>query len=352
MPKPIVFFSRCRPQDADLINIVLQVNRAFIGWPAWRPDRNYTSGCLRDSIVDLACSEEEWQALLPQFGKDRVRYSQNRNLVQKVVEGSILLVPRPRLGVVFAGRVVGPFELINDPPWAQDYLRLRKEQGLPAEDEASHVADIAQSWLVDEFRPVPFPIVPAWIRASLFGRSTYGQIKPIEELGLDPYTALDQLIEHPEQLALPWTTDESEIERRLVAHIGPSTFEHLCVALLQLEHPDEIWAHVGGSGDGGVDGTGTDERGHVTSLLQCKWRYRGGQVSLFNPWGGTGDAKERRILAALLHGNNVPIPDGVSFWSRQQIVKLISKHASQLPLTLSMKVGTPKTLSQSHFPYA
>ena len=45
--------------------------------------------------------------------------------------------------------------------------------------------------------------------------------------------------------------DLVEVERRLADFVGPSTFEHLCVALLQLEHPDEIWEHVGGSGDGG-----------------------------------------------------------------------------------------------------
>ena len=43
----------------------------------------------------------------------------------------------------------------------------------------------------------------------------------------------------------------NEVERRLVESVGPGTFEHLCVSLLQLEFPEEVWVHVGGSGDGG-----------------------------------------------------------------------------------------------------
>ncbi len=271
MSKPIVFFSRCRPQKADLIDIVLKNNRAFIGWPAWVAD--YKIGQLRECIADLACSDSKWESLVPHFDEYRRHYTQNRNLVKKVVPGSLVLVPRPNLGLVYAGRVQGSFELINNPPWAAEYLRLRKEQGLEVDHEGSHVADVVQCWQVDRFRPIPFPVIPAWIRASLFGRSTYGEIKPIGELELDPYNILDRLIENPSSVTRPWTRNIFEIEQRLLSDIGPSTFEHLCVALLQLEHPDEIWAHVGGSGDGGVDGVGADQFGNVTSLLQCKWRY-------------------------------------------------------------------------------
>lgn len=225
---PIVFFCRCRPQDADPIEIVLGERRIFIGWPAWRPGRAYRRGHLRDAIVDLSCSEQEWQSVFPRLGKDRRHYTQNRNLVAKVTPGSIVLVPRASRGVVFAGRISGSFQLINNPPWSTEYLQLRRSQGLTVDEESSHVADVAQTWQVDRFRPLPLPLVPAWIRASLFGRSTYGEIRGIDALALQPFEILEGIIERPERVVRPWTADRDEVERRLVADVGPSTFEHLC----------------------------------------------------------------------------------------------------------------------------
>ncbi len=337
MTDPIVFFSRCRPQDSDPIEIVLREKRIFIGWPAWRQGSEYKAGKLRECIIDLSCPDAEWKQLLSQLEEVHRQYTQNRNLVSRVTKGSVALVPRPARGVIFAGRVTGPFELVNDPPWAADYLRIREQQGLPVEDVGSHVADVAQTWQVDEFRPIPYPLIPAWIRRSLFGRSTYGQIYSLDILNLDPYVTLDRLIDHPEQITREWTNRLDEIERRLVTDVGPSTFEHLCVALLQLEHPDENWAHVGGSGDGGVDGIGADANGVVVGLLQCKWRYYGEELSFATPWS-SGSNGQRRILASLLHGNDVHAPDGPTFWSRVHIADLVRKHSARLPLAISMRI--------------
>jgi len=193
------------------------------------------------------------------------------------------------LGVVFAGRVQGNFELVDDPPWAQDYLDLRTAQGLSNEDhpDRSHVGDVVQCWRVDHFRPVPLPAIPAWIRRSLFGQSTYGIIHPPAGLDFKPFAALDGLIDQPGKVVQDWTLDITEVERRLLAEVMPLPFEHLCVALLQLEYPDQVWAHVGGSGDGGVNGIGADAHGTVTSLLQCKSSYWGGELDFAALWAPT-----------------------------------------------------------------
>jgi len=347
-PSPIVFFSRCRPQDADVIDLVIKHKRVFIGWPAWKKNSQHVRQRLRAAIVDLNCTDEEWDAMHETIDNYRPNFKQNYNLVKKVTIGSIVLVPRPNLGMIFAGRIVSNFELLDDPGWADEYLQLREAQGLNDHvndedydkdyEEAGHVADVAQTWAVDRFRPIPFPLVPAWIRKSLFGRSTYGEIHEIEELDLRPYDELNNLIEDPKWLQLTWTTDETEIERRLVSSIGPATFEHLCVALLQIEHPDEIWAHVGGSGDGGVDGVGSDNEGRVTGILQCKWKYDGDLPSFATPWTGT-ELAPRRILAALIHSDDLDIPSDICFLSRKKIVQLIAKHAALLPTAISMRIG-------------
>src|SRR5579883_2654564 len=101
----VVFFSRCRPQKSDPIDLVLRERRVFIGWPAWREGIQPRRGHLRECIIDLRCSEEEWASLYAGFGKDRKQYQQNRNFVHSIEPGAIALVPRPDRGVVFAGRV-------------------------------------------------------------------------------------------------------------------------------------------------------------------------------------------------------------------------------------------------------
>ena len=332
-----VFFSRCRPQNCDAIDLVLQKRLLFIGWPAWRTGIEPQRGKLREAIIDLHCTDEDWASFRQGLGPEGKQYQQNRNFVQRIDCGAIALVPRPERGVVYAGRVTKRFELLDDPPWGDAYLNIRREQELLVEDDMfSHLADVANCCTVDCFRALPFPIIPAWIRRSLLGRSTYGQIYPLAELNLDPHSILNALLDHPERAELPWTSDLLEIERRLVDGVGPNSFEHLSVALLQLEHPTERWTHVGGSGDGGVDGIGSDSNGTAVGILQCKWAYSGEQV--FNhPLQGI-----RRVLTSLIHEPQIAPGNNVEFWPRSRIATLVLKHASRLPLATTLRVVNPE----------
>jgi hypothetical protein len=336
--KPIVFFSRCRPQGSDPWEIVVREKRIFIGYPAWRAEVPYRRGHLRDSIIDPSCAASQWiSEMSKQKSADRRFYNLNRNFVQKVAPGSIALVPRPSQGVVYAGRVVGSFEVVDDPSWSDDYLMLRAKQHLSVEHEGHHLGDVAQCWQVDDFRAIPLPVIPAWIRRSLFGRSTFGTVKPLGALNLDPFYALDKLIDQPGRIVRDWTCNPEEVERRLLSDVGPSAFEHLCVAILQLENQDDVWAHVGGSGDGGVDGLGADHSGMVTSLLQCKWAYWGEPLDFASPPGDSG--LHKKYLASLMHPNEIGISDGIQFWSRPHIARLVIKHAARLPLAVSLRVS-------------
>jgi Restriction endonuclease len=334
-----VFFSRCRPQGSDPIDLVIRERRAFIGYPSWRHGVEPQRGHLREAIVDLRCSDDEWNALYPNFdNSQRKMYSQNRNFVWAIEVGAIALVPRPSRGVVYAGRVVRPFELLDDPPWGDEYLRLRETQGLDVDDVFSHLGDVVQCCEVDDFRPLPFPTIPAWVRRSLLGRSTFGHIHPLPVLGLDPYPTLSALLDNPRRAVRDWTRDIAEVERRLATSVGPNTFEHLCVALLQLEHPGEIWEHVGGSGDGGVDGVGADasDGGRVVGILQCKWAYGGESIAVADP---AASGSVRQVLASLLHPPNVATLPGVEFWPRRKVAELVVRHAESLPLATSLRIG-------------
>jgi hypothetical protein len=336
--KNLVFFSRCKPHNSDPIDLVLENNRVFIGYPAFRQDVVAQPGHLKEAVIDPGCPPEEWAGLKPNFGKDRRQYQQNRNLFQKIKRGAIALVPRLDRGVVYAGRVIAPFEVLDDPAWGQDYLALHHLQ-LDDKEACDHLANVAQCCKVDRFREIRFPLIPAWIRRSLFGRSTYGFIADIPDH--DPYVALDRLIDHPERRKPSWTRDAREVENRLLDGIGPTAFEHLCVDLLQLECRQDTWIHVGGSGDGGVDGMGFGPDGRVNGMLQCKWAYRDEDITIADP---EIRGSVREILAALIHPAAPKHTAGIEFWSREHVASLVLKHAESLPVAMSLRIG-PKRIA-------
>lgn len=343
-PTKSVVFSRCRPQESDPIDIVVRERRAFIGYPAWREGVERRRGHLRDAVVDFQEPDANWWALRLQLENPKMS-SQSRNFARSVAVGDIMLVPRPSRGVVYAGRIIHPFEVLDDPPWGDEYLRLRETQKLDTTNVFSHLADIAQCCEVDEFRPLPFTTVPAWVRRSLLGRSTFGRLHTLPVLDLDAYTSLEALLDKPWRAKRSWTSDLVEVERRLADFVGPGTFEHLCVALLQLEHPDEIWEHVGGSGDGGLDGVAAlaTDPSRMVGVLQCKWAYWGGPIAIAEP---QSDAHPRQILASLLHPDDVAPVDGVELWTRQRIAELVLKHAASLPIARTMRVGTDNSAAR------
>ena len=329
----IVFYSRCKPQDVDAIEIALAERRIFIGYPMSKAGATYDPQSLGSCVVDLSCPEDEWR--IAQAASDRrPQYSQNRNLVHKVGIGSIAMVPRPTRGVIYCGRIDGDFELVNSPPWYERYMDIRGDQDGSA---TWHAADVAQCWTVDQFKPVPIPRIPAWIRRSLFGRSTYGVIHPDEFAG-DPHDVLSRILDSDGFQVQDWTLDIALIERRLLDGLTPSTFEHLMVSLLQLEHVAEVWTQVGGSGDGGVDGIGANPEGRVTGLLQCKWQYWGENAFHDEPVWNAGSQPARKYLASLRYPDSVQ-PSEVIFLGRPKIAALVAKHHERLPQAIAMRIG-------------
>lgn len=322
-----VFLSRNKPQCSDVIDICKKHNRTFIGYPAWR--KGYSD--LARGMIDLLSSS--WDDIEEELDEKckkknyRRQIKINWNLVREIDCGCITLIPRPDRGFIYTG-IVENFFFEGNPRWADEYIELRRERGLDTKCVISHLSDVAQGWKVDKWRKIPFPAFPAWIRKSFFGRSTVARIHP-SRFG-NPYEVLDKWIDSPQRPISEWTMEISEIEKRLAWNIGPNEFEHLVVALLQLEQPDRVWRHVGGSGDGGVDGMGSSADGEPCALVQCKWN--GGDPEI------PGDWKREYYFATLLEdpsrGN-----DSIYLWDRRKIVELVKKHARRLPWAQAMRIG-------------
>ena len=327
-----VFFSRNKPSSSNAISICIKYNRTFVGYPALRKGYSNLSSDLLDLRLDWGEFEKEMEDLHDECKTSTYRRQivTNWNLVQEIEGGCITLIPRPEEGLVYAGRVER-FFLCGNPEWAQDYLELRRQQRLSVERPVDYLSDVAQGWTVDAWRKLPFSRVPAWIRKSLFGRSTVARVR--SSFG-NPHDVLEKLMEGHALPVRRETSDLSEIEQRLVFDIGPSEFEHLVVALLQLEQQDRTWRHVGGSGDGGVDGMGLDANGDACAILQCKWN--GGSAS--RPVGWDKDY----YVASLLTDSCAGDDESDYTWSRSEIARLVLKHAQRLPWALSMGVVEPQ----------
>ena len=337
--KPIAFFCRAKPQGADALRICKKAGRIFIGYPLLRKGETYNPGALGRCLVDPTCPDKEWAREIA--GQSNARsYNRNRNFIPLVTPGSIVVIPRPEQGAVYSGRIVGRFEIVDSPPWADAYLALRAEQQVYLEDEGNrHIADVAQGWPVNEYQRIDLSRLPGWLRHSMFGRSTFGQFQnhPTDKDGPTAHDVMAQLLDGRSITRVSLTLELDEIKRRLVDTLTASAFEHLVVSLLQLERPNEIWHQTGGPGDGGIDGLGSNEEGEVVGLMQAKL-HAWSAPELSNL--GHSDRQIERYAAVLVPERPVPPTDGTRYLDLEWIADAVRRHWRALPQARAMRVGT------------
>lgn len=336
----LVFYNRTKPWKRDAANIALKYKISFIGY--WLLTGKYDGTALRSCIADFSSSKAEWSLAISgacqqhsnngAYTPDFRQSEKNRNLVKDVKPGDIVLMPRPTQGKVYAARISQRgFELANNPPWAADFKAL-----LGSENAGKfHEVEVAQCWHVDEWKEIPFLSIPGWIRRSLFGQATCNRVPTID--GLSPHATISALMENPLRSRPSWTTDRGVVAERLREALGPATFEHLVVALLQLEEPGRTWLHVGGSGDGGADGLASDAHGNIEAVLQCKWSYAAPPIELSDR--RLADSKIERVFACLIYGGRPALQQGIRFLGVDEIVGLVLKHRARLPMALTLRIG-------------
>ena len=153
-----------------------------MGYPPHLCDKELAVSNLSNALYNLNNSDK-WETFKESFKKyyeqKRKNYpekklgrgyptqvTKNFNLVQKAVENSIILVPRPDKAIVYCG-TIEKFELIDNPReqiWWDDYSEKYENMDNP-ESFASHLQDVSQSWIIkeDEWVQIPFTSVPAWM---------------------------------------------------------------------------------------------------------------------------------------------------------------------------------------------
>ena len=346
MQNPTSFYCRAKPQGVDAFKIFDQAEHVFIGYPLIRKHQDgtefpYDPTCLDQCLVNPMI-DSDWDEQIQRHkqtkGFKSQQFNKNRNFAKKISIGSIVVIPRAELGSVYLGRVVSDFKIIGNPGWAADYMTLREDKKLNIDDSKKrHIADVCQGWKVDGYKRVDLSKLPAWLRRSLFGRSTFGTFSnhPLDPT-ITASACLQAIYDGDSILTLEWTEDLDEVKKRLIENLATNSFEHLVVSLLQLEHTDEIWHQTGGAGDGGIDGLGSDQHGNVTGIMQAKF-YSDVAPALPELTHG----KIRRYAAVLLPEHPKSINGDTTLLDINWVAKKTIEHASRLPLAITMRVRGP-----------
>jgi restriction endonuclease len=356
------FYVKCRPQGADAQQIALRHKCAFIGYPAWKNGAGYDRHAMRNCLVDISVPDSEWK--LRELRSDLGRSYQreivaNRNFVRETSVGDYLVLPRPGEGVCYIGRVDSPFEIVNDPLWADEYLDLRVQQNLgervrvrglneyrgvvEQEDESSHIADVVQCWHVERWVRIAFPLLPRWISFSVLSRSTKGWLCDRPDGQRIAFKVLDDIYNGSYSPDFEPTSDPAIVAGRMLDWLSPDAFEHLVCEMLQFEQLTLRWWHIGGSGDGGADALAVNDRGQVVAALQCKWKYSGDvndlatelRERLSSQWGDMALA----YVAVLYDTLPASSPAGVTYLDRRALANLVLKHASRSGMAQTLRVA-------------
>lgn len=350
-PKAALFFSRCKPWGVDLQRVAIKHNCVFFGHTLRRNGAPYVRDDPLSFMVSPAAPEDEWSQHHLVSTANRSIQTANRRLVrERVGPGSIVMVPRPMEGVIYCANVRGDFRVSFDEARCADAEAIfRQSTTLRDKGETCETiyasGEIAQGWDIEPpWTALPVPMVPAWIRRSLFGRSTYGVISGGNDPPDEPVAVIAGLIER-KLSGLGFsehrpTLDREQVKRRLIDTVTPSLFESLVVSLLQLEEPHRAWVGVGGSGDGGVDGVAADDDGDVVAVLQCKWAWDGKDVFGEETVWSAGRKQIARYLA-YFSKSGPALPADVAIIDLDTITDLVLKHRARLPFATTIRVGEP-----------
>ena len=318
----------------DAFDLAHRNKCAFVGYPAISGASVSDATTLQELVTPFNVGSQRWEAYKKRRLSNSGKHTEHRNKCLDLIQNpTLLMMPRLANGCVYIGRFTA-FSFHEAPEWKDDFLKLYAQAAIKETDRDSNLvalASVCQTLDVDEWIKVPFVNLPAWIRAKCFGQSSMMWIESAH--GQSAYDALEGARSGVSVRPIEPTSDPSEVQKRLLDMLTAEPFEHLMVALLQLQYPEQTWLQVGGPGDGGADGIGFDADGRVVGVLQCKWHYDGAVVE--------AEAKaEVPIHLAYLVGSRCEgtIAPKMSLYDLSTVAALVIEHADRLPIASTLKV--------------
>ena len=279
----ILFVKGRSHSKLDLLSAFNRLGRITLGYVAWNEeavgdfsDEKITGKAL--SELFFLPSEAEKQDKLfkckPKGARDTIK--QNANLQSKT--SGFVIIPRPKQGMFYVGKINGAFQKFEDECYVFDEKECKQIDELvklEGQQNQKQVrldlnAALIQGWPLEEIggegflRPVRLYETPAMLRKIMAARRSHGHVN-IDKDALPRFNKwLKDVFENK-----PRDVPKTQLEQ-LQFDLTTTSFEHVCVELLSCRDPNIKWMHVGGAGDGGIDGAGFNN-GQLVRVLQCKY---------------------------------------------------------------------------------
>lgn len=356
----------------DLLDFFKRKGRLTIGYIAWceidraSPVWNEWSKQLASLSSHLLLPSEAVATV--EFGdRDDSRIIKlNARLQNEVRPGDFVVIPRPASGRFYVGRIGSDFTIFQDDPSTLFEEHEKSTIAAIAEEESAKnkgnknqelcnlYGQVLQGWqlekLADEsdgpmyLQEVPLFLVPSIIRKSMASRRSHGRVSIPGEAQYANLVAsiLDGFLSpSKERVTL------HSLVQRLQHDLTPSSFEHLCVDLLNCEQPERHWIHVGGAGDGGIDGAGFNRVGKLVAVLQCKYQANTTPKKLVTAIRKSlkdmGEESVEIVIASLWDGGawdtKSPFLEkggGVLVWRGSEIAGLCNDHKDKIAAVSAM----------------
>jgi hypothetical protein len=269
------------------------------------------------------------------------KHTEAYNLIKKVVgcKGDVwALIPRVKDGYCWVAKIRcnRNYEI-----WPQKSSWLKAldtelsnnlKSSTPSE-RYIFLADAAQGWKTSDWREVSFLRFPRWFSKQFLSQSSFGEIRSnslAPPLCFDsPAQIAEDCWKYPtKSVTLTPTTNIIDIQKRLVERLSPTALEFLCVELLNLKCPKNLfWVHVGGVGDGGNDGIGFDLNGNPKEFLSVKW-----QINIDTP-------VNKRAIIAYLVGNPPLVQTHHAMWDSKGIATDVLNHRMNISVSFRKLLG-------------
>jgi len=330
-----VFFAKLKPQGFDAFSICRDLQRVVCGYPLWKSGSDLGSDHQSvNQIANLRNMEGKKRMEGYDYPPSTKMLSVCRNIAQQARSGDFFLIPRLREGNIYVARVTSPYDVF-DPSNIVDRVKSERKRAMPAKPEGAHgwgsvIGDFMQGWKTEPWVAVRFVSFPRELAQFTFRRDSIGMLKRRD--GVETWDTVSDLISGGGRRKFHPVSSVEQVEQGLRDLCSADMFEHLCVALLQLEHPDEVWLHVGGSGDGGMDGIGFSRSdGEAVAGLQCKLRWPGDE------WvpPASKDGITRMTFASLIHGPR-PLMKSGTFLGSREVAEMVLSHRARLPFAVTL----------------
>ena len=341
----IVFFYKSRPnfksQPLDLLPSCIRNNTMFLPYPTW------AGGVAPYIPNDYPQDLMDFRKPSPLLVKPLSKQSQALNLIKKIETcrgKKWAVIPRIGDGCCWIAEINSGYKIWSkSEPWLGSLNGILQNSPYSANPVGCYhmLADAAQGWDTTTWLQVSFNALPRWFSKQLLAQGSFGEIHGVSSalypVGLStPGAVAATGYANPNCTPIPPpTTNPHVLMPRLVERLSPTAFEFLCVELLSLSKYKgcALWSHVGGVGDGGVDGIGFDPTGNPTAFLTVKWQISTSTL-IHIPSGNPSI-----VLAYLLGTPSLGLLNNVIKWGPLDIANLVLAHKANLSTSFRNLLG-------------